>query len=237
MTKLSLAEYLSERLGLKEETCRRVVWAVREYILITLAENKQLTIRGLGQFRLSLNNSRRRINFTASEELYNYLDDIAKTTGKDLSASPIENKIRARVAKKLNELKKELNVEHKELHTSTTGACRLSLLKYLQQEFPYYQSWTHPVTNKQYSYAEVLKALKVYRHLVSDKAYLIVWSLWVAIEVRIKIANMFKITPKLLRTRWERSVDALLFIIGHPELQPSNLKILLDKEQFDVVSD
>ncbi len=233
MAKQSLADYLSERLDINPETCRRIVWAIREYILITLSEDKQLTIRGLGQFRLTVRKSRRRINFTPSTELYNYLDDIARTTGRDLSISKIENRVRAHVAKKLSELRKELNVEQEPLNNNASNACRLSLLKYLQQEFPYYQSWTHPVTKKEYSYSDILKAVNTYRQLVSDRSYLVVWSLWIAVEARMKMAELFKLSPAGIRTKWERSVDALLFIISHPELQPSNLKILLDKEYID----
>jgi nucleoid DNA-binding protein len=230
----SLPAYLEERLGINTELAKRIVWALREYILLTLSDTGHLTLRGLGTFSLSLNDKRRRIKFTASDELYKYLDDVSRTTGKKLITSDVQNRVQNAILRKFNKLKKELPIKNAPLSNTQSNVVRLSFLKYLQQEFPYNQNWEHPISKTVYSYSEVMKAVTIYQRLCSDNLYVVLWALWVSISARMKIAKYFNLSPGALKLRWERGVDSILFIITHPELHPSNLKILLNKEELDV---
>jgi nucleoid DNA-binding protein len=221
----SLSEYLEERLNLPRSVTGSIVIALREYIVLTLANTRRLTIRGLGSFNLEVG-KRRRVKFLPSPEVYEYLDEVAKSTGKPTTNSHIKN----RVYKILADKKTQPTVEEVDISAVATheiNRIRLSFLKYLQQEFPYGGDWRNPVTWDKFSNQEVMNAVKVYRSLASEREYLTLWSVWASLGNRVEIANQLRLNGYSLRAKWERAIDTIIFIMKHKDLHPSEFSVLI----------
>lgn len=219
---LTLLNHLQHKLGLEPKLARKVVQSLREYFLIQLSSGEDLIIRGLGKFKLRAG-SRRRIVYTASEEVYKLLTSLEKTGKMRVPVSDLEKIVVARLKQKTAKIEQETSFV---LAKRDYSQVQTSLLLYLYRDFKYQLPWKHPATRVEYSHADIIKALLILKEF-DPQGYLIVWILWVSVKSRSRLAKRLSLNYEQLYTKWLKAVDTLLLVIAYPQLTPTNLDLLV----------
>lgn len=219
---MTLLNHLQHKLGLEPKLASKVVQSLREYFLVQLSSGEDLIIRGLGKFKLRAGN-RRRIAYTASEEVYKLLTSLEKTGKMRVPVSDLEKIVVARLKQKTAKIEQETRFV---LAKRDYSQVQTSLLLYLYRDFKYQLPWKHPATKVEYSHADIVKALLILKEF-DPQGYLIVWIVWVSVKSRARLAKRLNLNYEQLYTKWLKAVDTLLLVIAYPQLTPTNLDILV----------
>lgn len=195
--------------------------------MLTVVKGEEVTFVGLGTFRMEVKRSRRLL-FTPSSFFYKYLN--RKEVASKYTPSEIERAILAKLAAEEDTKDPTEAIEHPFGPVASSAfeynQLKQSLLRYLQQEYPLGNSWTHPVSKEVFEAATIRRALFIYKELDPD-GYLVLWCLWLNIQNRRALAERLGLEAMSLRLRWIRATDSLLFILLNPDLEPPTLNDFL----------
>jgi hypothetical protein len=107
---------------------------------------------------------------------------------------------------------------------------RRSFLNYLRTEFPYGESWIHPVNNNKIEHALIKRVLTDYMKM-DCLGYKALWYLWTTQGTRSFIAEQLNFSAPTVKRKWDKSINTIMHMLLFPELTPSHF--VLFNSQFN----
>lgn len=129
---------------------------------------------------------------------------------KNRSKTEVENK---------NEVEEYQGVGSK-INTNKPDTIRTSFINYLRHEYPYKESWTHPITKTVYPFKLIQASLEAYKEL-NRESYRALWALWTSQQSRAFIAEHFNYSSSSLKRKWNKAIDTVLLIMYFPGVHPT----------------
>lgn len=238
----SISRYIAERIGVPAWQARRMLFAFAEYIILNLIDMKVVKIAYLGTFYIDKskrvqsgikNSTRHGLKFKAavdlkkwfignsySEEEVKKLKQIGINLVPPLTVAGIENNQKLIEIKRTLEKELELDGLDEDLYKEE-DLIYLSLLVYLQQQFPYKnKGWKNPVSGEEYSYLELKRVIERYARFCPQefRRFLLIW---VGCARRKQQAQYFGYTADILKREWRRTIDTLLLMLYFNDTNPS----------------
>jgi hypothetical protein len=256
----SISRYVSSRIGVPAGQARRMLFAFAEYIILNLIDMKVIKIPYLGTFyidaskrvKTSIKNSTRHgLKFKAAVDLKkwfigtNYTKEEAEKLREvginlvpPLSVACVEDTQKMLEIKSILEREQELDGLSEEIYKEE-DLIFLSLLVYLQQEFPYAtRGWKNPVTKQEYTYLEIKRVVEKYAKFCPEqfRKFLL---LWVGCARRKQQGQYFGYTGEELRREWKRTVDTMLLMLyfndSNPTVAHELYNLLYKKKVLEVI--
>lgn len=232
----SISEYISSRVGISMPQATRVVKALSEFITINLSNGFAVNIQRVGVLSLVFKNKIFRAAFNASTDLLEFNKEYRKTAphpylrkhNLDIVPSPTkrlrsaEDYLQRQATYTQDKVHRLSHV--KKIFLKDTNYLRLNFLRYLQQQFPYGHSWTHPTTGNVYEAEAVYKKIAAYKELDPD-GFKLLWLVWVGNGTRIK-TRQNGLASSNIKSSWHDTVDSLMLLILFSDLEPTLLVTL-----------
>lgn len=238
----NISSYIGNRIGVPAWQARRMLFAFAEYLILNLIDMKVIKIPYLGTFYIDItkrirtgikSSTRHGLKFKAAADLKkwfigtNYTKEEAKKLQEiginlvpPLTFACIENSQRLTEIKRILEIEQELDGLSEELYKEE-DLIYLSLLVYLQQQFPYQnKGWKNPVSGEEYTYLEIKRVIEKYAKFCPQefRRFLL---LWVGCARRKQQGQYFGYTGETLKREWRRTIDTLLLMLYFNDVNPS----------------
>lgn len=230
-----IAEYIAQRVGLTPQQATQVVFALSEFIVISLIKRLKIVLPHIGTIRVQDNRSRTTIKFAPTDKLFNWLkQSFIGYKPESIELLPALSRVginnKEKIIKKEKEKIEEQELDNlPDLYLEDVSLVRLGFLVYLQQQFPYSLAWVNPISKKEHSAQEVRDVLALVYSEVCPEDFASLYLLWVGCNKRRELAVFEGYTPELLKRSWGRAVDAILVILEFREISPTLVKDLLTR--------
>lgn len=238
----SISRYIASRIGIPAWQARRMLFALAEYIILNLIDMKVIKIPYLGTFYIDAskrintgkrNTTKHGLKFKAAVDLKKWfigttytkeevskLKEIGINLVPPLTIACIEDSQKLLEIKKTLEKEQELDGLEEELYKEE-DLIYLSLLVYLQQQFPYQnKGWKNPVSGEEYSYLEIKRVVERYAKFCPEefRRFLLIW---VGCARRKQQGQYFGYTGESLKREWKRTIDTLLLLLNFNQTNPT----------------
>ena len=231
---IDIVEYITQRVGITPQQAKRVIFALSEFLVISLIRRLRIVLPFIGTLSVQENKTRNTIKFAPTDQMYAWIKN--SNVGYKPEGIELVPELVAAVGEQdfyLQRQEKRLLEQQRldqlpELYIKDISLVQLHFLVYLQQEFPYSSSWVNPISKREHQAARVREVLELAYSRVCPENFTCLYLLWVGCNKRRELAVLEGYTPELLRRSWGRAVDSILLLLEFPEITP-NLVIALTK--------
>jgi nucleoid DNA-binding protein len=231
---IDIVEYITQRVGLTPQQAKRVIFALSEFLVISLIRRLKVVLPFIGNLSVQENKSRNTIKFAPTDQMYAWIKN--SKIGYKPEGLELVPELVAAVGEQdfyLQRLEKRLEEQQRldqlpELYLKDISLVQLDFLVYLQQEFPYNKLWVNPISKREHPANKVKEVLELTYSKICPEEFTCLYLLWVGCNKRRELAVLKGYTPELLRRSWGRAVDSILLLLEFPEITP-NLVIALTK--------
>lgn len=231
---IDIVEYITQRVGLTPQQAKRVIFALSEFLVISLIKRLKIVLPFIGTLSVQENKIRNTVKFAPTDQMnawiknskVGYIPEGIELVPELVAAVSEQEFYLQRLEKRL--LEQQRLDQLPELYLKDISLVQLEFLVYLQQEFPYNRPWVNPISKKEHQAAKVREVLELTYYKICPGDFTCLYLLWVGCNRRRELAVLEGYTPELLHRSWGRAVDSILLLLEFPEITP-NLVIALIK--------
>jgi nucleoid DNA-binding protein len=223
---VDIVEYITQRVGITPQQAKRVVFALSEFLVVSLIRRLSIVLPFIGTLSVQENKVRNTIKFAPTDQMCAWIKN-SKVGYKPESIELVPNLVAAAGEQDfyLQRLEKSLLEQQRldqlpDLYLKDISLVQLSFLVYLQQEFPYGLSWVNPISKREHQAARVKEVLELTYSKVCPEDFTCLYLLWVGCNKRRELAILEGYTPESLKRSWGRAVDSALLLLEFSEITP-----------------
>jgi nucleoid DNA-binding protein len=228
-TKADITAYMRDRLGISVEQAGRYMQALAEYITISLSQDNEVLLAKLGKLIVK-RGQRNTIKFRPSPTLVDYIAATQRNNFEMAILDYIQEESNNEKTKqhKINQRLvtwKRINTTFDRYPMTRYNLLPYHLLAYLQRDFPYKRDWKHPLSGEVHPWEQIKEKILIYRNM-DINGYMVLYTMWICIDDRKARLARWDISNETLTYQLQKALDAILFMLCFPELEPENIKSL-----------